>query len=151
MTKRQRQERILQIIGRYEIETQEELTRRLQDEGISVGQATISRDIRELGLTKHRAASGKQIYVSAARMDEAMLSEKYLRVMREGVLSLDPAMNILVIHTVSGMAMPVAAAVDALHCPEVAGCIAGDDTVFIATHSVEETETLLTTLEEYQS
>lgn len=150
MTKKERQEKILEIIDRYEVETQDDLIKRLTDEGIAVTQATVSRDIRELRITKAHTADGRQKYVSPARADDTMLSEKYLRVMKEGVLSMDPAVNILVIHTVSGMAMPVAAAIDALHCPEVAGCIAGDDTVFVATHSVEETGILIRRLKDYQ-
>ena len=67
------------------------------------------------------------------------LNEKYLRVLRDGFLSMDMAQNILVVKTVSGMAMAVAAALDAMHWPEIAGCIAGDDTIMCAVRSVDET------------
>ncbi len=136
--KTERHARIIDLIGRYDIETQEELADFLQKEGVNVTQATISRDIRELKLTKVATSGGRQKYTL---MYEGMtgLNEKYLRVLRDGFMSMDMAQNILVVKTVSGMAMAVAAALDAMHWPEIAGCIAGDDTIMCAVRSVDET------------
>ena len=133
-----RQVKIVDLIHRYEIETQEELADRLNAEGFAVTQATISRDIRELKLTKIPVGSGKQKYALMQEQNAGM-DEKYLRVLREGFVSMDMAMNILVVKTVSGMAMAVAAALDAMHWHEVAGCIAGDDTIRCAIRTVEDT------------
>jgi len=137
-----RQTKIIELIGKYYIETQEELAERLQEEGFSVTQATVSRDIRELKLTKIPAEGGGQRYV--ARQDvQSGVNEKYMRVLREGYVSMDMAQNILVIKTVSGMAMAVCAAVDALEWNEVVGSIAGDDTIMCAIRSVEDTERVM--------
>ena len=136
--KTQRHAKIIDLIGRYEIETQEELAAHLEEEGFSVTQATISRDIRELKLTKVSAQSGRQKY-TLMYDGESGMNEKYLRVLRDGYLSMDMAQNILVVKTVSGMAMAVAAALDKMRWPEIAGCIAGDDTIMCAVRSVDET------------
>ena len=136
--KTQRHAKIIDLIGRYEIETQEELAAHLEQEGFQVTQATISRDIRELKLTKVAAENGKQKY-TLMYDGESGMNEKYLRVLRDGYLSMDMAQNILVVKTVSGMAMAVAAALDKMRWPEIAGCIAGDDTIMCAVRSVDET------------
>lgn len=133
-----RHAKILDLINRYDIETQEELAEKLNKEGFSVTQATVSRDIREMKLTKVTTDSGRQVY-KVLQAVEAGLNEKYLRVLRDGYLSVDMAQNILVVKTVSGMAMAVAAALDAMKWPEIAGSIAGDDTVMCAVRSVDET------------
>ncbi len=133
-----RQAKIIDLINRYDIETQEELAEHLNREGFQVTQATISRDIRELKLTKIAVNGGKQKY-AVMHGGSVGMNEKYLRVLREGFVSMDMAQNILVVKTVSGMAMAVAAALDAMHWSEVAGCIAGDDTIMCAVHSTEDT------------
>lgn len=133
-----RQAKIIDLIHKHDIETQEELAEYLTKEGFHVTQATISRDIRDLKLTKIALSDGKQKY-AVMHSGQSGMNEKYLRVLREGFLSMDMAQNILVVKTVSGMAMAVAAALDAMHWPEVAGCIAGDDTIMCAVRSVEET------------
>lgn len=135
--KTERHAKILELIGQYAVETQEELAQRLNDEGFSVTQATVSRDIRDLKLTK-MAVDGRQRYVAVPGRNSSM-GEKYIGILREGYLSMDMAQNILVIKTVSGMAMAVAAALDALEWPEIVGCIAGDDTIFCAIRTVDET------------
>ena len=136
--KTRRHARIIDLIGKYEIETQEDLAALLQKEGFRVTQATISRDIRELKLTKVTTQSGRQKYALMHDGAEGM-NEKYLRVLRDGFMSMDMAQNILVVKTVSGMAMAVAAALDKMHWPEIAGCIAGDDTIMCAVRSVDDT------------
>ena len=132
-----RHAKIVELIGKYEIETQEELAEYLTKAGYQVTQATVSRDIRELKLSKVQAESGKQRYV--VFQSQEGLSDKYIRILRDGFLSMDMAQNILVIKTVSGMAMAVAAALDAIHFHEIVGCIAGDDTIMCAVRSVDDT------------
>ncbi|MBO4750853.1 MAG: arginine repressor [Lachnospiraceae bacterium] len=144
--KKIRHKKILEIIERYEVETQEQLRDYLIKEGIKVTQATLSRDIRELKLSKMSlddSIGGKQRYVAFQRDLGDQGTEKYMRVLRDGFVSMDMAQNILVIKTVSGMAMAVAMAVDALQFPEVVGCIAGDDTIMVAVRTVEETRKLM--------
>ncbi len=136
--KTERHAKIIDLIGRYEVETQGELADLLEKEGYRVTQATVSRDIRELKLTKVSTADGKSKYTVMYEGEDG-LNEKYLRVLRDGFLSMDMAQNILVVKTVSGMAMAVAAALDKMHWHEIAGCIAGDDTIMCAVRSVEET------------
>ena len=125
--KTKRQTKMLELIKKHDIETQEELSDYLQKEGYQVTQATVSRDIRELKLTKVAMSNGRQKYAALTEANED-LSEKYTRVFRDAFVSMDMAQNILVIKTVSGMAMAVAAAIDAMHLHEIVGCIAGDDT-----------------------
>lgn len=118
--KTKRQTKMLELIKKHDIETQEELSDYLQKEGYQVTQATVSRDIRELKLTKVAMSNGRQKYAALTEANED-LSEKYTRVFRDAFVSMDMAQNILVIKTVSGMAMAVAAAVDAMKWKEVVG------------------------------
>lgn len=145
--KRVRQRKIIELVEKYAIETQEELADMLQNEGVVATQATISRDIRELKLSKVTNKEGKQRYV-VLRQEENYLIDKYNRVLREGFVSMDQAQNILVVKTVSGMAMAVAAAIDGLKYPEIVGSIAGDDTIMVAVRSTEETTVLIHKIKE---
>ena len=131
-----RQSKIIELVTSYEIETQDELSEYLTEAGFQVTQATISRDIRELKLTKVSADNGHQKYM-VLRTRDSEVSEKYTRVLRDGFTSLDTAENIIVIKTVSGMAMAVAAAVDALEIDGILGCIAGDDTIMCIVRTKE--------------
>lgn len=140
--KKGRQAEIIKIIERQNVETQQELARILIDEGFDVTQATVSRDIKALKLSKVPAGNGHQKYV-LLRHDEKHLSAKYVNVLKEGFISMDMAQNILVIKTVSGMAMAVAAAVDNLKYPEIVGSIAGDDTIMVAIRTVEDTKSIM--------
>lgn len=140
--KRQRHEVVVELINKYDIETQEELAAYLREEGFEVTQATVSRDIRELNLSKISAGNGKQKYIIVQK-DDTKLGDKYIRVLRDGFVSMNMAQNILVIKTVQGMAMAVAAAIDAMKFPEIVGCIAGDDTIMAAVKSAEETEIVM--------
>lgn len=140
--KKSRQEKIVEIIRDNDVETQEELAGRLCDAGFTVTQATVSRDIRELKLSKVSAGDGRQKY-AVLKQGGGPVEDKYFRVLRDGFSSVDMAQSILVVKTVSGMAMAVGAAIDALHFPEVVGCIAGDDAIFVAVRTAEETETLM--------
>ena len=136
--KQNRHQKIAELVSRYEIETQEELAEKLKEAGFTVTQATISRDIRQMNLSKLPTGNGRQKYVILKKENE-LLSDKYSRVLRDGFVSMDMAQNILVIKTVSGMAMAVAAALDAMHMHEIVGCIAGDDTIMCANRSVDDT------------
>ncbi|NLL74084.1 MAG: arginine repressor [Clostridiales bacterium] len=133
-----RQSKILELINKYDIETQEELADWLMKEGYNVTQATVSRDIRELKLSKVALDGGRQKYI-ALQKAEPELGDKYNRVLRDAFISMDMAQNILVIKTVSGMAMAVAAALDALQINSIVGCIAGDDTIMCAIRNADET------------
>lgn len=145
--KRQRHEVVVDLINRYDIETQEELAAYLKQEGFDVTQATVSRDIRELKLSKVATANGKQKYIIMSGQD-GELGDKYNRVLRDGFVSMNMAQNILVIKTVQGMAMAVAAALDAMKLPEIVGCIAGDDTIFAAISTTENTRIVMDKLQE---
>ena len=143
--KTKRQTKMLELIKKHDIETQEELSDYLQKEGYQVTQATVSRDIRELKLTKVAMSNGRQKYAALTEANED-LSEKYTRVFRDAFVSMDMAQNILVIKTVSGMAMAVAAAIDAMHLHEIVGCIAGDDPIMCAVRSVDDTIAVMSRL-----
>lgn len=132
-----RQEKILELIYHHDVETQEDLMRLLNEAGYKVTQATVSRDIRELKLIKKASGKGRQKYVASADQTEDFTT-KYTAVFREGFVAADTAENILVIKTVSGMAMAVAAAVDAMNYKEIVGSIAGDDTIMCAVRSAKD-------------
>ena len=136
--KTNRQSKIIEIIQKNEVETQDELSALLEKDGFRVTQATVSRDIRELKLTKIPTAGGRQKYAVITDAPEN-LSKKYERVLREGFLSMDMAQNILVIKTVSGMASAVCAAIDAMKMRVIVGSIAGDDTIMCAIRTVDDT------------
>ena len=140
-----RHAKIIDLISRNDVETQEELADLLNGEGFRVTQATVSRDIRELKLTKISLNDGRQKYAVMQASRENM-NEKYFRILKDGFLSMDMAQNILVVKTVSGMAMAVAASIDAMQWPEVAGCIAGDDTIMCAIRSVDDTVAVMNRL-----
>ncbi len=140
--KKIRHKKIIEIIEQHDVETQEELAARLRDAGFAVTQATVSRDIRDLKLSKVAVGSGRQKYI-VLKQGEGKSSDKYVRVLRDGYHSMEMAQNILVMKTGSGMAMAVAAAIDSLQLPEVVGCIAGDDTIMIAVRTVEDTKKLM--------
>ena len=137
-----RHAKIVELVNKYHIETQEELADLLNQEGYKVTQATVSRDIRNLKLTKVQTEVGRQKY-AVLQQSENKLTEKYNRILRDGFVSMDAAQNILVIKTVSGMAMAVAAAIDDMNWHEVVGCIAGDDTIMCAIRTIEDVELVM--------
>ena len=132
--KNKRQEKILEFIKNENIDTQDGLLMRLKEHGFEVTQATVSRDIKELKLVK--VATGEGGYKYAAR-DENDLKQtvKYLNIMKETVVSLKCANNIIVVKTYTGMAQAACAAIDAVYHSRILGSIAGDDTIFIALES----------------
>jgi transcriptional regulator of arginine metabolism len=150
--KADRQKEILRIISEYEVETQDDLIKYLKQRGYDTTQATISRDIRNLGLHKVPGDTGHQKYVASSVTgrrignDELGGNESYKNVLSGGIVDYEIAGNIVVVKTISGMAMAVGAAIDSMSIDGVVGCIACDDTIFIAVKSVSLTEKVVTTL-----
>ena len=134
MTKNKRQNIIRVIIEKKDIETQDDLLTELKKEGVSTTQATISRDIREMNLVKISGGNGRQKYALSTNLSGNEIA-KYQTVLGASLVSIDYAGNLIVIHTSSGMAMAVAAALDNMNLQGFMGCIAGDDTVFCAVKS----------------
>lgn len=142
--KNARLDKILEIIKDNDVETQEELVRRLQACGFEVTQATVSRDIRELGLSKAQK-NGRNVYVSPqnGQTDQTIRSaRKFSRVLQEAFISAEAAGTLVVIRTMTGMAMAAAASLDNMKLPGVVGCLAGDDTIFVALRSPEDASEL---------
>ena len=135
--KRNRHDKIIEIIAQNVVETQEQLACLLKQAGYDVTQATVSRDIRQMKLTKQVTEDGRQKYVYTTA-DSDVMQDKYVSVLKAGYLSMDTAQNLIVVRTVSGMAMALATAIDALDFPQVLGCIAGDDTIMVALKNNEE-------------
>lgn len=147
--KQKRQAMILSIIEQHDIETQDELLEKLAEAGFNTTQATISRDIREINLTKVAVAGGRQKYTLGKSVNHESI-ESYRKVLSAGILSMVPAENLIVIKTVSGMAMAVAAALDNVEINGLLGSIAGDDTIFLAVRSREMTDPVMKTIDRMQ-
>ncbi|MHB8733358.1 MAG: arginine repressor [bacterium] len=130
-TRTERERRIREILGRHAIETQEDLVDRLRHEGLAVTQATVSRDIKRLGLVKIPLSDGRSQYVAPERPSPADVLRRLQHAAIEYVLSVDAGEDLLVIHTLTGRANAVAAAIDEMQWPGVVGTIAGDDTILI--------------------
>ncbi len=145
--KPKRHSKIIEIIKERDIETQEELAAILKAEGFDVTQATISRDIRELKLTKVSTNDGRQKY-EIFTQDESTLNERLINVFKEGVVGMDYSQNILVVKTLNGMAMAVAASIDSMGNSEIIGSIAGDDTIFCVVKNEEKVIKLIEKLKD---
>lgn len=141
MLKKNRHDKIIEIINSHVVETQEQLASLLSEAGYEVTQATVSRDIRQMKLTKMVLEDGRQKYIYS-NADPKVMHDKYVNVLKAGYVSIDTAENLLVIKTVPGMAMALATATDALDVEEIVGCIAGDDTIFVAVKNNESAEDL---------
>jgi len=137
MSKIKRQQKILDSIKQYEIETQEELIAILRNAGFNVTQATVSRDINELQLIKI-AGSGKKYRYAQVTQGKSIDNAKFLTLFKAAVVSIEAAQNIVVVKTLISNANPVAATVDSLGYHEIVGSVAGDDTLLIVTHNNEE-------------
>lgn len=135
--KSSRQDAILALVEKYEIETQDNLIERLRADGFEVTQATVSRDIHELKLTKIPSGHGGYRYVLPPK-EGGQAGSKLNHALLSSILSMEAAMNIVVIKTNPGLAQAVAAGIDSLHMPEIVGCVAGDDTLLNVTHSPAE-------------
>lgn len=142
-----RQVAILDIIEKQEIETQEELASALNARGIRVTQATVSRDIKELRLLKVLTPSGKYKYATGDQADNN-LTDRFIRMLAESLLSVSSANNLIVVKTLSGSANVAAEALDSMHWPEVLGTLAGDNTVLLIIRSNEETITVTSRIQE---
>lgn len=142
-----RQVAILDIIEKQEIETQEELASALNARGIRVTQATVSRDIKELRLLKVLTPSGKYKYATGDQVDNN-LTDRFIRMLAESLLSVSSANNLIVVKTLSGSANVAAEALDSMHWPEVLGTLAGDNTVLLIIRSNEETLTVTSRIRE---
>ena len=147
--KLRRHSKIIELINKYEIETQEELLEKLAAAGYKVTQATISRDVRELSIIKIASKTpgneGKQVYVPIA-MDDKSAMDRHIRVFKEGVSSIDYAQNIVVVKTFEGMAMAIAACLDGINLSEIIGCIAGDNTIMCLCKTDADAITLMNKL-----
>ena len=146
MTRNARQGKILELIEKKDIETQEELVKELQNSGFEVTQATVSRDIKELGLIKI-SADGKRQKYTKERTDNTVMS-KFTDMFRHSVVTIDYALNIVVIKTLSGSANVAGTMVDRLKNSSVLGCVAGDDTVFAVLRDERAAEDLTQKLRE---
>ncbi len=130
MARSARQSKILEIISTKEIETQDELARELKNADFEITQATISRDIKELGLTKILSSTGKYKYTFVGSEEQA-ISNKYIIIFKEAVISVKSALNLVVLKTVKGMGSGVCSFVDKLNLTDLMGAVCGDDTVML--------------------
>ncbi len=128
--KAKRHDMIHKLIASENIETQEELAAKLREQGLSVTQATVSRDIKELRLIKVLTPEGRYKYATVEKA-ESDLQERFIRMFSNCVLSITASGNIIVIKTIAGSASPAAEAVDSMKWPDIIGTIAGDNTIFI--------------------
>ncbi len=137
MSKRYRQEKLLELISRYEIDTQDELIALLRENGFDVTQATISRDIRELQIAKMTTGKGTYRYVLPKQQPELASGMKFSTTLIDSIISVDHACNIVVLKTYSGLAQAVAVGIDGMNMHQVLGCVAGDDTIMIVSRDEE--------------
>ncbi len=140
--KTKRHERILKLVAAQSIDTQEELARILSEDGFNVTQATVSRDIKELGLIKVMTPEGGYRYATVEKA-ESDLQERFISIFSHSVLSILGAGNLIVIKTVPASASAAAEAVDSLKWPEIVGSIAGDNTIFLAVHDAKNVPELI--------
>ena len=144
MKKSKRHEKILELIARYEIETQEELQDRLNEEGFSVTQATVSRDIKDLRLIKTASLNGGYHYTvnHSGKSGREELAFKFA----EAVEGIKSAQNLVVVKCYTGMANAVCAALDSLSWPGLVGTIAGDDTILLVMQDNQSAENIVAEL-----
>jgi len=140
-----RQSKILELIDKTPIETQEELVEQLRSHGFNVTQATVSRDIKELGLTKI-LENGKYRYAYLGDSTKPNVNTKLINILRESVISVDSAGNLIVIKTLSGSANAAAMVIDKLNIDSVLGSIAGDDTLLVIVKSAKKVQEVMSTL-----
>ena len=142
-----RQMAILDIIAKQDVETQEELAEALRDRGIQVTQATVSRDIKELRLLKVLTPSGSYKYATADKAENG-LSERFIRMLAESLLSVAASNNLIVVKTLSGSANVAAEALDSLHWPEILGTLAGDNTILLIIRTEAEAPEVVRRIQE---
>ena len=132
--KRLRQEKLLELISKYEIDTQDELIERLRESGFEVTQATVSRDIRELNISKMTTGKGTYRYV-LPKHTSPISNMKFNSALIDALISIDYACNIVVLKTHAGLANALAVGIDAMHLDNILGCVAGDDTILLVSRS----------------
>ena len=147
MARSSRQSKILELISTKEIETQEELARELKNANFEITQATISRDIKELGLTKILSSTGKYKYAILGGEQQA-ISNKYINIFKECVISVKPALNLAVVKTIKGMGQSVCSFIDKLNLNELMGATYGDDTVLLVFPSTTFSSEAVATLQD---
>ncbi len=135
--KKNRQEKLLELISHYEIDTQDELISLLRDHGYDVTQATVSRDIRELKIAKMTTGKGSYRYVLPKQSVETGSGMKFSTTLIDSIVSVDHACNIVVLKTYAGLAGAVAVGIDGMNMHQVLGCVAGDDTIMIVSRDEE--------------
>ncbi len=146
--KNERQDKILAIIAAEAIETQEQLIDRLREEGISCTQATISRDIKQLHLIKEPTGSGTYRYAVSAQKVKLNLADRLQTILRESIVSVDSAQNLVLIKTMPGLGPAAGAAFDGMEIPSKVGTVAGDDTVLVVMREDESAADLCSEIEE---
>lgn len=145
MSRNARQSKILELISLKEIETQDELARELKRANVEITQATISRDIKELGLIKILTSSGKYKY-SIVDTDEQSMSNKNVLIFKEAIISVKTAMNLVVLKTIKGMASGVCSFIDKLNLSSLMGAVNGDDCVMLVFPSIAEADNTLSSI-----
>lgn len=140
--KSERHAMILELIERNDVETQEDLARLLKEHGISVTQATVSRDIKELRLIKVLTDTGAYKYATADKA-EAGLKDRLIRIFSDSVVAISHSYNLVIIKTLSGSGSAAAEAIDSLHWNEIAGTLAGDNTIFLAVKDLKQVPDVL--------
>lgn len=149
--KSKRHTKVLEIIRDKNIETQEELAEELKKAGFDVTQATVSRDIKDLKLVKMQSISGKYSYAAPRNEEETRLSEKLTSVLSNLTLSVENIDKMVIVKTVVAGAAPVAEAIDSFGFSEIAGTIAGENTIFIMVRTIEDAENLVVKIRKYIS
>ena len=147
MSRSSRQSKILSIISSRDIETQDELVNELRLAGFEITQATISRDIKELGLIKTLTADNKYKYVTKQTID-AKVPDKLMNVVREAVISTVTAGNLVVVKTISDSAQAVSGAIELLSMQEVVGILADRNCVLVVCATPDDAETVKTKIDE---
>lgn len=140
MSRANRQLKILDIISKHDIDTQEELVEMLRREGFVATQATISRDIKDMGIVKTLTRDGRHYKYAVHQSSQTSTADKFLNMFKTAIVSIHGSGNLIVLKTVEASAGPAAELIDQLHIPEVLGVIAGVNTIFVAIDDAEHTE-----------
>lgn len=148
MARANRQLKILDIISKHDVDTQEELVDYLRSEGFAVTQATVSRDIKEMGIIKTLSSDGRHYKYAAQQTKEATAADKFLSMFKKTVISIKSSGNLIVLKTEAGSAGPAAELIDKLSYDEVLGVIAGDNTIFVAVDGLDHVDTIRRRLED---
>lgn len=148
MARANRQLKILDIISKHDVDTQEELVDYLRSEGFAVTQATVSRDIKEMGIIKTLSSDGRHYKYAAQQTKEATAADKFLSMFKNTVISIRSSGNLIVLKTEAGSAGPAAELIDKLSYDEVLGVIAGDNTIFVAVDGLDHVDTIRRRLED---